>query len=581
MSAWEPSLRVGDLDFCEDAETGIAARGWSIQLLADDGLSFGSPAAQVEQVTSWLEAGWLATLNGWDNREIALPLMIVGTTARDLAKAEQALMLALRVDAERGGFDMTWQPPDDWGDPCVFQVTRAEAPTLSVAAADEMYLQRMYTVTLTALPWVRSTALTTVTVPAPSAGTPTVTSIDACTSTTGWSGSDTPSTTGGAVVTSRQIRLGSPVAFTQWLERTGLSQDMSSSPYLMVTWDRQILPYGDALTNPVKFLVNGVEKVPVAQSGTVVWLDCTGMTINTVRIEYTITTAVADVTLRAFDLSRSTAAGDGGFTARESQRILQVGGAVRTPGSLSVAGSTSLGSGLLYLREASSGLATPTLQDKRTTGPSPTGDSGTISGVKTALATQHEFTISASQVARAQYQLWAYVFHSSTVTRTLTWATRWKMGGTTSGDIETGTRTVALVANVPQLVYVGAFTLPPRDLGTDGEILIRLKADSTCTLDEGWFLDRDHGRLVAFSGAKKRLWVDSPTVGSDGMPGLWTGDDADRSDQIEISDDALARGLPQFAPGLNQMFVVTSGATDAAVTLSLYQQFLTHVVDAS
>lgn len=596
MSAdWQPSLRVDDLDFCEDADAGIAARGWSIQLLAEDGFSFGSPEAQIDQVTSWLQAGWLATLNGWDNRQITLPLVMLGTTARDLAKAEQALMLALRVDARRGGFDMTWQPPSTQGDPCVFEVTKAEAPDFTVAAADEMYLQRFYTVTLTALPWVRAIALTTVTIPAPATGSVTSTVIDDGSSAAGWTWNTTgadqsfgPTASDGGVSMSARRTSTPGTIYGAAVKSYGVAVDVTGEPYVRLKFD--LMPPGvpgsmtvTATIDTDAGSVSTSTGLVLTNSSLVLWLTLPDGATEVYGNAFSITASNAssppEFAIWFDDLTAYSAPYGVAQTGRESTRQFEVKGAVSAPGSLQIAGSAALGTGMIYTRPADAAIAPPMLRPKLTTGPSPTADSDTISGARTALATQHEFTLARGEIAPGTHALWAMLRASSTVTRTITWATRYSIGGDTSGDIETATREVPLVANTWTLARLGSFTLPPRNMGPAGSVLIRLIANAATDFDEGWIFDTDRGRLTVAPGLKKRLWIDSPTIQSDGIPGLWTGDDAGKSDVLDVSDDALSNPLHEFAIGLNQVTIVTFGATDAAGSLGYYRRFLAHVVD--
>lgn len=353
---------------------------------------------------------------------------------------------------------------------------------------------------------------------------------------------------------------------------------MGATPYLRL----ESIVVGTSAIKTV--YINGAPATPVASAGDVAWYDCTGMTVTEVKVTSAVLSAGGPTSAAAIvsDISRSSATTDLGVTGRQSSRIIPVTGSMRTPGSLAIAATTGLGDVLGFTSPMIDGLATPDLQAKRTAGPSPTVDSTTVSGIRTALATQHEFTIPAGQVARGEHLLLVRIRASSTVTRTLTWATRWKMGSTTSSDVESGSESAPLAANVWTIAPVALLDMVPGNPGSAGSVLIRLIADAATDLDEAWIFDMENGRLSIVScGAgsptpgsiHSRLWLDAATLDRP-SPSIWVGTEADRSDQL-FAMAARSFGAHEFKPPAQSLFVVTTGATDAEATLTHYPRWHT------
>lgn len=585
------------LPLVEDEATALAERGYALSVLADD-TDWGNPQPIVERITSWLRDGWLAAIEGWEDRDLTVRVKITATTARGLDLGEQALMSRLGRPAE-----LVWQGPDLAGDPVVFEVTTSHLEQ----ALDDMALlrqERSYLIRFTALPWVRSTKLTTISIPAPSTPAPTVTTIDDCTSLSGWSGwpTNTVALDSGSVVSSQLVPPDTRDSILQ-LERTGLSVSMSGSPFLRVAY--ALHPNGTTF-RPMEFRVNGIKKTPVViqpdGTGVVAWYDCTGMTLASVRMQVSVDNPRAysispDIAIA--DISRSTAPRDGGVTGRQSSRTVEIAGSVRTPASLAIqsaAGTLGLGQVLIHVRDLAASPMTPNLRAKRTTGPTATADSVTVSGLRSDLTQLHVFTLPASQIGTGRYVLYAMVRATpSAGVRTITWSARWKMGSATSSDLASGSATALLqgadAAGFPwSLVRLGNVPLPLRGMGPAGSVLIRMQADTACEIDEAWACDLTNGRLVvincgdgpAFAGGPAaRLLIDAPTIATGGLPGLRAGTAADDSDLLDMSDLAWSDDVLDFEAGLNGLHIVTTGVTDPDAILSCYARGHSSIVDVA
>lgn len=588
------ALRLGGLELVEDEATALATKGWAVSVMATD-TDWGNPVPIVQRITSWLQDGWLASVTGQENRELPIQIRLRGNSARDLAAGEQAVMAELYRPNE-----LTWQPPDILGDPCVFEIATSSLEQSPGGFDDmaELRRERIYRTKLTALPWVRSTVLTTVAIPAPPISTPTVTLVDNCSAVTNWAANyGALSTDGSSVIVSSTASPADGKTLRRRLTRTSLNIAMGSSRYLRIYHARQFVD-GPPYAASVKFLVNGVELSPAMESPGATWLDCAGIaTLNSLQAELTVTTDWAlypEITSAVLqfsiaDLSRSTAASNTGGTGRQSSRTVVVKGAVRTPATLPIRSATAgLGIVLAHSRPAALGLASPDLQAKRTSGPTATTDANAVTGARTSLATQHEFTLPADQVAEAEHSLVALVRCTSTATRTITWATRWKMGSTTSPDIATRSVAIAFAANVWTVVRLGSTKLPPRGIGSAGSVLIRMIANGALDLDEAWIFDVENGCTTIVdcgSGTPtpgsihSRLWIDAPTIQTNGRPRLQAGTAADRSDMLAMSDGALSDDVHEFVPGLNALHLVTTGATNATADLAYYRRAHTSILD--
>lgn len=547
----------------------------------------GSPEVVLQATAQQLQDGETVTSPRSSNRSMTWQILVEADTLTEQAEREAALIA--ETEKERN----TWRvvAGDEVAPDTVYDVFKA-ASVKQVPHEEWEPQARIWELTIPASPFGRSAQPVVVTVPAPPADTPTIVSIDDCSSTTGWAGVCSPTPPSSPISASLTVEGGTAVRFSaSWngtgatlsLKRTGLSVAMGATPWLRFEAVDAPGP-GVGRVPPMTYLINDILRTPDVVDGRIAWFDCTGMTINSVELIGTFTTAsIGGASLLAYDLSRSSAPTDTGFTGRESARQVPVAGVQRAPASLSIASATSgLGDVLAFTRPAIDGLATPDLQAKRTSPGGPTGDVDTVSGVRTALENQHEFAIPADQVARGTHLLIVRIKTSSAVTRTLTWATRWKMGSTTSGDVESGSMSTALDADTWTIVPVAFLDMVPGDPGPAGSALIRLKANAATELDEAWLFDVESGRLSIVTCGEgspapgsvfSRLWLDAATLQRP-APSAWIGTEDDRSDQL-FARQMEAFGAHEFKPPALSLFMVTTGATDAAATLTHFPRWHT------
>jgi hypothetical protein len=167
---------------------------YTIKAMAN-GAAWGVPAAVDVEVQRWMTDGAVATTQGHNNRTITFQVVVSAATTLDLAMGEAAL-----VRRASGPAQLRWTSPEGDG---LAPTTVLEVWTWHLEHAldidTELRLARGYTVTMTAKPWARSFDLSEVDALV-TVASPVITSIDPCTSLTGWTGSpNAPTQSAGAV----------------------------------------------------------------------------------------------------------------------------------------------------------------------------------------------------------------------------------------------------------------------------------------------------------------------------------------------------------------------------------------------
>lgn len=577
-------LQFGSLDLI-DVDTVQGAGGFHFEVMGDDA-DWGNPQPIEEKIVTWLQDGAIVALRGYDNRDMFLRVKVVGKDGQALALGEQALML------ETGKTNLlTWTPPDGVGKPCVFGVINSHLEHVFDDVNDEMHLQRTYGLRITAEPFARSSTPVSVSQAAPPGGGPTVTSIDACTATTNWTGTpNAPTTSGGAVKETKFVDSFQLIG-TLSLKRSSLAVNMTGKPYLRIDWDMD--GGGDVTNTTVK--VNGTTILtPVAQSGTARWYDYgtqvgVGTTLTSIEITYTNNSTRFSVpinrVLEVADISQSDSIVDPGSTNRQLARVLPVAGSARTQGNLAVEDSANaLGTALVYTCPAVSGMRQPPLRAVLQPGPTPTVDGTTVSGATSPLDTQHVFYVPINGLQPGAHLLLARVKHASSGARTINYFGVSIHGSNEVGDRQSGSIGFNSVAGVWQVVTVGAMTLPPTKVGKNGIVAVSMTASAGVVLDEAWLFNVETGRLTwvecgtaapSAGGTSNRLWLDAPTVDNP-VPAVYRGVAADRSDSQHAASEMVSFGNHEFIPTSMNVFTVTTNSTASVVTLSHYPRWHTH-----
>jgi len=575
--------------------TNVDDDGNKFRLLAQANDSTWDAPVPIEvAVQRWMTDGAVTTTQGHENRNPAFKLVVSADTAAELAAGEAAL--ALRATSP-GLQSLTWIPPSGVGaaPSTVFEIwTWHLGHALDLDA--ELRLSRMYQVNMTAKPWVRSAALTTVTANAVSA-TPTVTSVDTCAATTNWTGSPNAVTsTGGSVRESATVTK-TGVLVGRTLTRTATVSSLGSTPYL--TLDTAVL--GGVLIGLV-VTIDNIELVKVAQLGSVsYWKFPAGTTtFTTLKVVGLINpTIVGAVELSIAQVSVSDTVG-AVSSGMQLARTLVAGGSVPTSGSIQIASpsATKLGNVLLYTSPDIYSGHTPPMRQYRTSGNTVGGDATCVSGAKEqfvaaggSVGTGVTYTLGAGLLREATYVLAGrFIFSvASTLTVTVTVNTT---GYPTTVYTGLGQVTMPLGTAVPWWGVIGTLTLPPQALPATSTLSTVIKvsgtasASATVDLDELWLLDVTHGALTLVQDFTTtpdftKMWVDAPDADTlRNRPAVYIGTAADRSDAVTPRyDQPLSIGDHDLNPRGSLVFTACDGVANAAVTGSLYHRWHTHAGD--
>lgn len=601
------SLTFGAINLIGTAAE-LSASGYNFQALSDD-TSWGNPVSIEEKVISWLQDGALLSLAGYDNRDdMVVRIKVVGTDSNKLALGERALML------ETGKPNtLTWTPPDGAGAPCVFDVVMS---SLSHSMDDlgelrQPLRERIYTLRLKCLPFARSQAQVSVTVPAPT-GTQAITLIDNCSSATNWTktiqvGAGAPATTaaavtGGTAIIGQTSFLSQTESTRLSLTRSSLSASMTTTPYLRV----DMSTYGTGMnwasgTRDVSFKLNGLAAPIASQTGSIYWFDASALAITTLTTfevsGYVIGAgSTGNFTITVADLSRSNVLGDQG-TGRQLLRTIPVAGSARTQGDLAIADTTNaLGSVLVYTYPQAAGVASPNLRAWYASGAGAiTADATTVYGSTMAIGgfTPY-FDIPASAIQPGGHIVLARLKRPTTGTSTIQVTVSGRQGSSFVGPSTVGqTIAVPLVANTWKIATVGTLNLPFVQVGSSGKVRISIEepAAAGVVLDEAWLFNIETGRLTwvecgtaapSAGGSSNRLWLDAATLANP-TPDAFVGFASDRSDSYFPGRvDGLpgtAYSLPShnFVPTVTNVFTVTTNSTASSITLSHYPRWHTHV----
>lgn len=551
-----------------------------------EGTDLGNPVANLKAILSFLQDGSIESIEGFDNRETVLMVTVCGWDSAALAAGELALMAELRRRNT-----LTWTPPDDTGPgvPCVFDVVTS-FPEFNFDDLGELRLERTYKLTIKALPFPRTQDATVITSPAPPNVTPTVTSIDACTSTTGWAGSPGAASVyaGTAVRSLWPNSSGHAAGNTVTLTRTGLSASMTSTPYLRLDFTSAVTSPGGGLgTSVLTVTLNGTVVSPTATNGNVSWYLSPATTLTSVSVSQSGTVNNGGgIAVTINDLSRSDQAQDQSG-ARQVSRTFDIAGSVRSQVSIALGDPTaSLGSVLVYTSSNTGAALSPPLRTLRVSGSTETTDTSLVSGKYSDLSTNHIFDLPASNVPAGPYLLMARVKHATTASYALTWAAKSRMGSTTlDANPQTGTQSVALVAATWKIAPVATMVLPTRTLGSAGVVRIELSGPSGVQLDEAWLFNVETGCLTQVEcgtgtptpgGPSNRVFIDAPSLDTP-VYSVSLGNAADRSDAFGAGDVLLASDEHEFVPPSVNVFAVNTNAVAAAMTLTYFPRSFSHV----
>lgn len=595
----DASIRWGDVEllpdmadeFDPDLEYYVEASG--------DGMSWGNPTAIITAVQSRLRDGSLATIDSYGNREqVPLKIRVKSTTYDGLGAGEEAL----NAETRRHGFNtLTWTPSVSLAVPTVFDVVYSWL-NWDFDDLSETMLERYFTATLEFLPFPRSVdEVVQESLDPP--GSATVTSINTCAATTGWSkpAASSLASTGGKIVVTGDV------AADQWAELAA-AVTMSGDRFVRVDWQwgvdgksRYSVPDLQAVFDGVSDFKNARAVINSPVPGyTRSYFECPASwatvqllapTPATVRPGVTLG---QDATLRIDQVSRTDAIGEES-TGRQQFRSLPVAGSVRTQGRLSIEHEDDpLGQALIYIYcNDNSGYAPPLRRNLVSAGTTH-DDASLVSGHWNMLDTPWVTETSATAVPEGSYEIYALIRGSSAGTVDLTVSATSVVGGVDLGGTvsETATVTVGTEWGIYDLtgLDLGPVKLATPAAAANAVVRITIEdADDSgidVDIDEAWICNLDLGAVThvicdgktdpppAPGGPCNRLWLDPATVTNDGEDAVYIGFAADRSDAFNPAEGILGWTPPVFEPNSMNAFVVTTKAAYPAIRLAHYPRWL-------
>lgn len=547
-----------------------------------DGTTWGNPDVVVSELISEFSDGDLVVQKRFGNRQPVLYVRISAASHAALVAGDSALSGVVG-----GPHELVWQPPDPAAPPTVYEVVHSRMDH-AWDDWDELNHRRVWILTMSALPWARS--VTKILTPAVTAVAPTV--VDSGSATTNWTAPAPPGATvsvvSGAVTSTYDpdVTIGDGFYGT-YLRRTA-AINTATDKYLAIDWKSSIAsvhalkvndsPYGNEVE---------VRREPLAAGLTRSWYKVADSISSVSVFNFTVihpANAAASATLSIDQVLLANALPASGTTRQKISSIFP-GGNVPAEGTILVQHATAgLGQCIVFTHPAGGGYSPP-LRQWKSGGAADTADAALVSGAFTGLSPTLQFSVPWTAIPTGDTQLWARMYRNTAATVRLSWAAYATFAGFANpvGNSQSGFVDVVFAANTWQMVPLGRFVSPPTRLGTAGQLRIDIAGDSVVVLDEAWLFAMDEGVLTvvdnftgvaALGGAANRLRVASPSL-EEPLGALMAGYAADWSD----SHTATANNVQcdqvhhRFHPDGSMIFTVTSGTTDAAVSLEHYPRW--------
>lgn len=560
--------------------------GWRIDAEGDDA-DFGNAQPIEAAIRSLLQDGSIVVTQGHDNTEAFFRVTIEADDSLGLEAGRAALV------AEVGRPNLlSWQHPDGLSPVRVYEVHTSSLAHVFDDWEESEVNRMVFGIRLVRMPWARAEAKTVI--PAlTSAVSLTTTLIDACSALTGWTAGlagTTATLTGG----STRVQTSNSLGFSAYirLTKTFTAINMTTTPYITVrvgftsTVDTSFTPASPHIRVAADgtFLLE-VHRIRVS-TGSVNVEDrtyyCPDTSITSIIVDGQV---VAAGILYVDNINRLNQVPFTG-TARQKARTIDIGGTVRTPGSLSIQHATSgLGDVLCYISPDDGTGYRPDLRVRRTGGGAVTADANQVSGSTEDINTLATFAIPLVDLPAGPYSLMARVAKITTTTaRTVVWTAQVQLGGILMGPVLTGTARIPTSgAGVWEIHDFGHMILPTLATPATSEGLLVLTLDEQgggLSFDEGWLFDTKRGQLVwvacgagipAPGTVHNRMWINSPTI-DEPRPQVFIGTEADQGDAHYPSEDFGSWELPTFNPGVMRVHTVTTGALDADVAFEHYER---------
>lgn len=577
MSVHEMSL--GGLVFDGD---GVAAGTGYTYSVAADGIEFGSAESAYSVVQALWSSGSLVELEHDDNAETTFRLMIEadspmvsGSALKKLAEGAAEFDLAL-PDGDGTVVPFVWRPSESGAPAAVRRVVAGRMDFVydDLTETDRPYPYRVYDVTLTHEPWVRSEHETVVPAVPYGSGGPVV--IDTCDSAVGWSADNPVTASGGAIHTVGTHTEGGSTELTFWnIQRAG-TITLANTPNITLEVRGASAVY---LTNsgvdggaPYKTeaLGDGWYRYTYATAGA----SLDGLSLHANALAFT------SQPLSIREVSRS-----GTHAARQATRAFGVGGTKPTGGRVHIAqrsGSGALGSVIFASSPGKGDGYEPQMSRWRTA-------SGTESTAGAELTPsgkwwQNTLTVQVptATIEPGPYVIAAWVRSSTAGTGTLGCEVSTVIAGQPNTLPTTVTSpTLSFTVGAMRLVILGTHELPTIRTRT-GHAQIKLtyagSGSHSIQIGEVWaFKAGRHCGLSYFQAiGRPHLWLDSATRTQ--QAGATASATANPNDgYYPFGDHYLDDHI--FTPGTVDTFVFTLGGENPVVDLSYYKTWNDHPAD--
>lgn len=543
----------------------VANRAYDVETLAADA-TFGDPVPIEQEIRSLLLDGSRVKRLRDGNRESYFVVRIKAKNPIALAQGEADLRAELYKSNT-----LKWTPPHALVPTSAFVVVTSSFRWL-FDDHRETQLTRIFGVRFVCLPHVRSDF--EVLVPAlatPPAGEPTVTSINAASSTTGWTGSSTPTTDGSSVII-KPADAANPQIWpptTRWAKLTIAATN--PTPYIRVkahaargTITALTLEVdGAAAANPV--LVDGNDYYFVTADTSV-----TTLKINASISQY-LTNTVSPQALYVDDVSKYSRLPSFG-SGRQLTRTIDVLGSERTPGSIEMTAGSSLSNLAIIHTIPDDGTGyTPQLSTAFLSGSSAT-QAAYISGKDFTITSANVFEKPLAQIPEGRYELAALVVSTLAGTYAINWTAQVYVSGVAVGEQLSGSANGTWTGAGREYVTLGRMLLPPTraaEANPNATLRITIQAASPANhLDEAWIFNLTDGALTVVKTNSWCVFLDGAAV-DELTPSAWAGNSSDRSDAYALSrrTEILAIGQHIWRPGRTQIFTATRGPADVPVAL--------------
>lgn len=577
------ALTLGSLTLTGSKHFSDPEHGYWFEVAAE-GTEFGSPEAVTSIVQSLLADGSVVRYDRDENRTIPVRVRVHGPTLQAVAHGEAALRMATKVRNE-----LTWQPPDNFAPPSVYETYPSAMTSVQESGwdLDEMVRRvRTFRLNLMASPHARSQ--NPVVSEALRSGTTTVV-VDTCDSATGWTatrnGAPDVATTfweaGSVSVAELSDAVGLPPE-TWTLTRPG-SVDFTDTPYLVAEM-RTIGSVGlgnvvvivDAGLPSQRFLkILEVRKIADGTPHYRVTWDATG-TASTITFWHR-TDDPNQVWQGVFVRNISRTDIPPGPTPRQLTRVVEVEGTERTPGSLELfsGGATALGMTVVHTSPEDGSGYSPPLRRWRVSGAGETSNLSAVSQALESILLPNPFVAEVPNraVPEGGYLLAARMLVPTAGVTAINWAAETVTRGVGQGYVTDFAHWEFTTAHTWNFVPLAVLTLPTLR-SEEGTVRIQMSSSVPVELDEAWLfrVDDDCALTVIRDVATARMWLDSPDINSR-VPRVWIGDNEHRTDAFHPGGNLYCHGNHTFAPDKVSVFTATSGVSGPAVSMSHYPRW--------